>query len=131
MTMGQAMSLSEDGFLLDGVSKKIWYNGEKLTSKDLVSQSTTVEVMLMLFKHINKDISNKTLERSSYARNKNEMLSKVVLPFKKYVKKMTKEVLPLDCKGGLYDYIIRLGETTIPFHRVSRVGEGMSLSEED
>ena len=131
MTMSEVMALTQHWFLLDGVSKKIRYNGKKLTSKDLVSQSTTVDVLLMLFKHLNKDISNKKLQRSCYARNKNEMLSKVVLPFKKYVKNKTNMVLPLDCKWGLYDYMIRLWESAIPFHCVSKVGEGMSLSEEE
>lgn len=95
--MDEVMKLTTNGFLLDGVSKKIYYDGKKLTSKDIVSQSTTVDVLLMLFDNVDKDISNESLERSSYSRNKNEMLSKVVLPFKKFVKSKTQKILPLEC----------------------------------
>ncbi len=119
------LSKPTNGFLLDGISKKIYYNGVKLTSKDIVSQSTTVDLMFSLFKNIGKEIYNKELERSSYSRNKNEMLSKVILPFKKFVKNSTQKELPIDCSWGLYDYMIRLRETDIPFHMISKVGQGI------
>ena len=68
-----------------------------MTSKDIVSQSTTVDLMIMLLENLNQDIQNTELERSSYSRNKNEMLSKVVIPFKKFIKKKTKKELKLSC----------------------------------
>ena len=121
------LSRPTNWFLLDGISKKIYYNGKKLTSKDIVSQSTTVDLMFSLFKNQWKEIYNKELQRSSYSRNKNEMLSKVILPFKKFVKTSTQKELPIDCSGGLYDYMIRLRETDIPFHMISKVGQGMMV----
>lgn len=128
VSITDAIKMTSRWFLLDGISKKIYFDWERLTSKDLVSQSTTVDLLLMLFDNLNQDIPNTLLERSSYSRNKNEMLSKVILPFKKFVELKTKKKLSLDCTWWLYDFMIRMGQTDIPFSRISRVGESIAIS---
>ncbi|MEF2175109.1 MAG: hypothetical protein V3575_01450, partial [Candidatus Absconditabacteria bacterium] len=61
------------GLLLDNIEKKIYINGRKLTSDDLCSQSSTVELMTYLIKNIDKSIKNSELPASSYSKNKNDM----------------------------------------------------------
>jgi hypothetical protein len=52
---------------------KIFLRGQKLTSKDLHSQSATVELISRLVKNINQEIPNKNLPISTYSKNKNDM----------------------------------------------------------
>ena len=45
-----------------------------------------------------KDISNKEFPVSSYSKNKNDMLGKIVLPLIELIEKETGKKLPLICK---------------------------------
>lgn len=66
---------------------KIYYKGNKLTSQDLSSQSATIEVIKLLLASEKKEISNSELSASSYAKNKNELNSKIIVPLEKWVKR--------------------------------------------
>ncbi len=94
--------------LLDVMNNKIYLDGKKLTSQDLHSQSATIEILKMLLWNLGKEISNKDLPISSYSKNKNDMLWKIVLPLISLVEQKTKKKLPLICKGSLYDFTMRL-----------------------
>lgn len=94
--------------LLDTVNNKIYLRWKKLTSKDLHSQTTTVEILKLLVNNINKDISNKDLPTSSYSKNKNEMLGKIVLPLIGLLEKVTWEKLQFICKWSIYDFYVKL-----------------------
>jgi len=74
---------------LDTINNKIYLRGKKLTSKELHSQTTTVDILRILLNNINKDIPNKSLPQSSYSKNKNEMLGKIVLPLISLLEKVT------------------------------------------
>jgi hypothetical protein len=84
--------------LLDTLNNKIYLNGQKLTSQEIHSQSATIEIMQILIQNLGKDISNKDLPLSSYSKNKNEMLGKIVLPLIELLEKKTGKKLPLICK---------------------------------
>ncbi len=94
--------------LLDVMNNKIYLDGKKLTSQDLHSQSATIEILKMLLWNPGKEISNKDFPVSSYSKNKNDMLWKIVLPLISLVEQKTKKKLPLVCKGSLYDFTMRL-----------------------
>lgn len=89
---------SKDGLLLDMVDNRIYINGKKVTSDDLFSQSATIEILTVLIANLGNDIPNKNLPSSSYSKNKNEMLGKIVLPLVELVEKELGEKLPLICK---------------------------------
>lgn len=99
--------------LLDTMNNKIYLDGKKLTSQDLHSQSATIEILKMLLENPGKDISNKELPISSYSKNKNDMLGKIVLPLLSLVEEKTWKKLPLVCKGSLYDFTIKLNNSDI------------------
>jgi hypothetical protein len=67
----------------------------------------------MLLENPGKDISNKQLPISSYSKNKNDMLGKIVIPLLSLIEKKTKKKLPLICKGSLYDFTMRLDNSDI------------------
>jgi len=97
-----------DWLILDTIWNKIYFNWKKLTSKDIPSQNTTIEVLLKLIDNTEKDISNKEFSVSSYSKNKNEMLWKIVIPLINFVEKNTKEKLALICKWSLNDFYLKL-----------------------
>jgi hypothetical protein len=79
-------------------NNKIYINGRKLTSEDLHSQTATVDILKILIENVGKDISNKDFVVSSYSKNKNDMLGKIVLPLIELIEKKKKKKMPLICK---------------------------------
>ncbi|MEI7478079.1 MAG: hypothetical protein WCJ81_06410 [bacterium] len=53
---------------------KIYIQGQKLTSKDLHSQTGTIEMLMTALPQIGSDISNKQLPLSTYSKSKNDMV---------------------------------------------------------
>lgn len=80
------------------INNKIHINGRKLTSEDLHSQTATVDILKVLIENIGKDIPNKEFLVSSYSKNKNDMLGKIVLPLIELIEKETGKKMPLICK---------------------------------
>lgn len=101
--------------ILDTVHMKIYTQGRKLTSKDLHSQTWTIEMLMTALKSIGTDISNKQLPLSSYSKSKNDMVWKIIIPLTRFIKEHLKKELPLECYGGMYDYFLRLNKHNIKF----------------
>lgn len=99
--------------LLDALNNRMYLDGKKLTSQELHSQSATIEILKMLLENPWKEISNKQLPVSSYSKNKNDMLGKIVGPLLSLVEQKTWKKLPLICKGSLYDFTIKLQDSEI------------------
>jgi len=102
------------GILLDMTNNKIYLNGRKLTSEDLHSQTATVDILKHLIENTGKDVHNKHLSVSSYSKNKNDMLGKIVLPLIELIEKETGKKLPLICKWSIYDFYLKLNFSDIP-----------------
>ena len=77
------------GILLDMVNNKIYINGRKLTSEDIHSQTATVDILKILIENSGKDVSNKEFSVSSYSKNKNDMLGKIVIPLIELIERET------------------------------------------
>ena len=93
-----SLEMHKTGLLLDTLHNKIYLDGERLTSQELHSQSATIEVMRVLIANLGKDMVNTDLPPSSYSKNKNEMMSKIVLPLLDLIERRTGKKLPLICK---------------------------------
>ena len=76
----------------------MYINGRKLTSEDLHSQTATVDILKILMENMGKDIANKEFASSSYSKNKNDMLGKIVIPLLELIERETGKKLPLICK---------------------------------
>ena len=99
--------------LLDCVEWKIYVNGKDITSKELLSQSTTVEVLECLISRFGETVASKELPYSSYTRQRNQMAWKILLPLKKLTKKYFWKEIDLDCTGGLGWFSLILNEKEI------------------
>jgi hypothetical protein len=108
---------------LDTLHNKIYLDGQRLTSQDLHSQTATIEVVKVLIDNLEKEMSNKQLPSSSYSKNKNEMMSKIVLPLLELIEKKTGKRLPLICKGSLYDFYMKLNRSDVEIMVVHRLGK--------
>lgn len=97
----------DQGIVLDKVYGKIYVKGKKLTHKDLRSQSGTVEIISLLFDRSGDYIHNSELPISSYSKNKNEMLGKIILPFKALVKEHFDTDIGLECTWSIYDFQVK------------------------
>ncbi len=97
-----------EGILLDEIGWRIYVQGEKLTSRDIHSQNTTIDMLKLLLMNLWEEVPNTKLPLSTYSQNKNELLGKVVLPIKKIVKKYFLDELSLSCTGGITEYYLRL-----------------------
>lgn len=109
------------GLLLDTIGSKIYLNGVRLTSKEIHSQSTTIEVLTALLVHPQKEIRNTELPVSSYSKNKNDMLGKIVLPLIKLLEEQKGIKFPLSCKGSPDDFFLKLGETSLEIGFLERL----------
>lgn len=110
---GELMKKMWDGILVDTINRKIYVNGQKLTSKDIPSQATTVEVLSVLLENEWKEVSNNIFEVSSYSKNKNDMIGKIVIPLTKLTKKYFDKEIALTCKGSLIEFQMLLQEREI------------------
>lgn len=104
----EIINTHKEWLLLDTIDNKIHLNGKKLTSADICSQTSTISILWKLLDNIGQDIRNKELEVSSYSKNKNEMLGKIVIPLLSLIEKETKEKLPLICKWSMFDFYMKL-----------------------
>jgi hypothetical protein len=99
----------------------VYYDGKKLTSDDIPSQGTIVDIMSILMNKIGEDVSSLEFPISSYTKNKNEMVGKVIIPIIRYLEKKTKHSLPLICKGELANFYLKLNPTPIPIAIVRKI----------
>ncbi len=106
--------------LVDTIWKKLYMWGRKLTSKEVSSQSMTVELIMYLSEK-NGYIHNSKLPLSSYSSNKNDMVWKILLPLKKLVKKHFNAPLDISCTWSLYDFHVKMSLPHNLFHLVNKI----------
>ncbi len=100
-----------DCLLIDAIGRKLYFNWVKLTSKELPSQTTSVDVLEILFDTDCEDVTNAEFPTSSYTKNKNEMLGKIVLPLIKFMEEKTGQKFPLICKWSITEFYMKLGKS--------------------
>lgn len=117
----EIISTHKTGLLLDTINKRIYLNGHTLNSKQILSQTTTIELLEKLISNIGNDVRNNQLGLSSYSKNKNEMLWKIVIPLNKLIEQTYGKKLPLSCRGGMHDFFVRLDEPDIKISVISSI----------
>lgn len=86
--------------IVDLIKNKIHILGQQCTSLELFSQYSTVELLSTYFLNEKKPFNSKALSPSSYTKNKNDLLSKVIKPFVKLVKEKLGKNISIECVGG-------------------------------
>ena len=104
----------------DGVKNKIYVNWKVLTSKDIKSATTTIELFYYLLKSKDLTVKNNELWPSSFSWQQNQMESKIINPFVKYIKKVFGKDLDIECSGSLREFYITLWKTNIPIQLVKK-----------
>ena len=104
----------------DGVKNKVYVNGKVLTSKDIKSATTTIELFYYLLKSEDHEVKNNELWPSSFSGQQNQMESKIINPFVKYINKVIGKELDIECSGSLREFYITLWKTDIPIQLVKK-----------
>ena len=107
--------------LIDILEEKIYIKGQKLTSHELHSASTTIEILKILLENTGKNIANKNLPESSYSQDRNEMQSKIVSPLTKIVKQLTRKKLLLKITGGLTEFYLKLEPSDLDIRILEKI----------
>lgn len=100
--------------LLDTITQKIFINGRKINSKELLSQTSTIEIFKLLTENVWSEISNKQLPISAYSKNRNELVWKIIIPLQNLVKKELNENMELVCKWSLTSFTVLLKSIDFP-----------------
>jgi hypothetical protein len=107
--------------LLDCIEWRLYVNWDDITSKDLVSQSSTVEILDYLVSNMWQTVASKDLPYSSYSTQRNQMAWKIILPLRKLTKKYFGKEIDLDCAGGLGWFNLTLSEKEIKIWVVKNI----------
>lgn len=94
--------------VLDLTSKEIHISGMSVSSKELHSQTATVEILEFLLKAPQHQIMNTDLPRSAYSLSKNEMRGKITGPLGRLVEERTGKKLEILLKGSNEKFSIML-----------------------
>ncbi len=111
------------GIVLDQIHGKVHLSGEKLTHKDMPSQPWTAEIIWMLLEHKWKYLHNSLFSCSSYSKNKNEMVGKIIYPISRLVKKRFGKELEIECDGTVFDFSVRLKNDSGLLYLIKELGK--------
>jgi len=111
----------KEWIIVDQTSRKIYVNWKKLTSKDIPSQATTADVLSILIENIWKEVCNNVFDVSSYSKNKNDMIWKIVIPLVKLTKKYFNKEIEITCKWSLVEFYMILQEENIEIGVIKNV----------
>lgn len=114
------MENERDCLLLDAVEMKLSVHGSRPTSKDIPSQSVTIEALSRLLLHPGEDVASSSLPSSSYSKDKGLLMSKAIAPLVNYVKTVTGKDLPMTCNGSSGKFSLSLGTTDLRIGLVYR-----------
>ena len=112
--------VKEKWIFLDAVKNKVYINWKVLSSKDIKSATTTIELFYYLLKSSKKRVKNNELWPSSFSWQENQMISKIISPFISCVKREFGKDFPLTCSGSLREFYIVLWDTKIPIRLVKK-----------
>ncbi len=68
-----------------------------------------------------KEVSNNIFEVSSYSKNKNDMIWKIVIPLTKLTKKYFNKEIAIVCKGSLIEFQMLLKEKEINIGIIKKI----------
>lgn len=113
--------LLASGITFDLIKRKILLDGNKITHKDICSQSATIEIIMYLLDHLGEFIPNRLLPASVYSKNKNEMVSKILLPLQEIMLRSCDEQMEIICSWTLYERTICLKKKPSCIHLIQYV----------
>lgn len=102
-----------NAIVLSKADKAIYIDWVQITSKDLKSQSFTIDLFETLFLNYPKELTNKNLPLSSYSKSKNEFTWKILIPLDKLLKDRLWKSVKIECKWSLENFTVDLKESEV------------------
>ena len=99
----------------------IYLNGKRLTSKELYSATTTIEIILKLLENPGKEVSNSEFPPSSYAEDRNTFSSKILLPFREALEAVAGKGFDFRLSGGLTDFRVLFDPRDLPITVLEKI----------
>lgn len=106
---------------IDLINRKMYLDWDKLTSKELHSQNTTIDILEALLENLWKDICSSEFPISSYTSNKNEMLWKIVIPLVKLIEEKKKIKFPLICKWSITNFYLKVTDSNLKINIIKKL----------
>ncbi|MFH1430534.1 MAG: hypothetical protein ABIG71_03370 [Candidatus Uhrbacteria bacterium] len=97
--------------VLNRVTGKVFIGGAPVTSKDLPSQKTAIDIIAKLLEDPARTLKNSELPSSSYASYRNELQGKIVGPFVKLVRDRIGKELQMRISGDLTRFSVSIDPT--------------------
>ena len=94
--------------VLDRTHGRIFIGGTIMTAKEIHSQSATISILEQIMLSPLHSAHNSTFIRSSYTINRNEFISKILLPLRRIIHKKLRKNLDYDCHGPVTSFDTRL-----------------------
>lgn len=104
--------IKKNEFVIDLDSKKLFVKGKKITSDDLHSAKVAVEILEKLINNDFHMLSAEQISVPSY-RDRYEIQSKVISPLIKLVKEKLGKKMPLEIKGELSRFNLKLSKANL------------------
>ncbi len=114
--------LSKGRLLLDQIARKIYIDGEKVSSKEILSQQLTIDILDKFISTGAREISASDLPTSSYTQSKSEMMSKILSPLMRTVNRRLGSNLRMHCQGSAVDFVIKFGEVDFELFSIQKIG---------
>ena len=111
---------NEEWIFFDAIKNKVYMNWKVLSSKEIKSATTTVELFYYLLKSSTHTVRNNELWPSSFTSQENQMISKIIYPFLNCVRDEFWVNFPLTCSGSLREFFVTLWKTDIQIQLVRK-----------
>lgn len=119
----ELLKQTEDTIIFDCIDEKIYINNELTNHKEILTQSGTVEIMKVVMENMGRYVNNSKLPVSSYTKNKNEMVGKIIWPLQELIKKRFNEKLNLECTGNIVDFDMKLTPNKINIWLLKKINQ--------
>ncbi|MDO8513266.1 MAG: hypothetical protein Q7S37_02080 [bacterium] len=102
---------------------KVYVKGKALSSKQIPSAKSTIDIMRKILNSKNLQIDNKQFNSSSYGQSRYDLQSKIFIPLAKAIEKNTKKKLEVHITGGMYDnFSVKLNLKDLKIAVIESVG---------
>ncbi len=116
-----SLGLSKGKLLVDQISRKIYIDGEKVSSKEILSQQLTIDLLDKYITEGMDQIHVSDLPSSSYTQNKSEMMSKILSPLMRTVHRRLGKNLRMSCTGSTVDFVIKFEEVEMEVCSIQKI----------
>lgn len=108
-------------FVIDTVENEVWVHNHRLDSKEIPSATATIKILKILLEKPGKEVPNSSLPSSSYSSDRNELQSKIISPLNRQLRKRLKKDLPLQIRGGINNFTVKLSQPPFDIHIIEKV----------